>query len=154
MDSVPVHNKYIVNAGHNNYSPTISNISNFPHFCNSVHDKTANIQQQNGSWISNFCNSVHDKTANVPQQNDAWSANDKTVIASNLSSDLRGWDGYDTTTTEDITDESGDNDSIAHIPMTIPSMVLPWGGRDEHKNALKWKQRLVKRDAKRHSKNK
>ena len=76
-------------------------------------------------------------------------SDDATVTASNLSADLRGWSDDETSATEPLTDESDSDSDVDRIPITIPSMILPWGGRDPSKTTRKWRNRVATREQKR-----
>ena len=84
---------------------------------------------------------------NIPVADD----DDVTIVASNLTSDVRGWDDA-TATTAPSTDES-DTETFDgaqyRVPTTIPHMILPWGGREENKTASKHKRRVERRELRR-----
>ena len=71
------------------------------------------------------------------------------VAASNLSADLRGWSDDETSATELLTNESDSDTEVDRIPITIPSMILPWGGRSPSKTTRKRKNRVSAREQKR-----
>ena len=89
-------------------------------------------------------------TANnrIPMETD----DDATVVTSNLSSDFRECDNV-TVETAPSTDESHTETAVAghsRAPITIPHMILPWGGIPSTNKATgKHRRRLERREQRR-----